>query len=667
VTFNLCADTASITMPDSVSVTIWGFGLDTGSGCTPQLPGPVLDGVTAGDTVVVNLTNNLAEPVSIVFPGQSLIPDTVGAAPAGGTTAYTFIASEPGTYLYESGTNYAVQHAMGLYGTLIVRPSTVGQAYNGAASAYDVEQVLVLSEIDPALNNETDPNDFNLLDYAPKYWLINGEAYPDTDLIPVGAGERLLLRYLNAGQEHHTLALLGAYQRVIAKDAFELPFPFDTVAETMAAGQTTDMIVTIPGSAAVGSRFPLYNRQLHLTNGEASSTPHFPGGMMTFIEVQTPSTQQADLAVTKADATDPVTVGDDVTYTVTVTNNGPDQADNVVLTDLLPAGMTLISTTGCAEDPAGVPTCTLGTIPASASVPVTIVVDTTTDGLKTNSVSVASTTSDPTPGNNSATEDTTVNPVAPPTVLYLSLLDNTTVNTGTLSVADEDILSFDGTNFSVLFDGSDVGVGGLDLDALQVVSSTAILMSFNNAGTIGSLGTVDDSDIVLFSATSLGDTTAGTFSLLFDGSDVGLTTDAEDVDAIEVIAGNQLAISTVGVPDLPGVSGEDDSDLFNCTGSFGPTTSCTWVMIFDGSDVGLTTDDEDVDGVTIDFATDKVYLTTFGNFSVTGVSGADEDVFVCTATGSTPGNTVCSYSATLFFDGSVFGLSGNDVDAISLP
>ncbi len=289
-TFNLCASAGSVTMPDSSVITIWGFSQDTGSGCpAAQLPGPVLQ-VDEGDTVVVNLTNNLAENVSIVFPGQNLVPDMVGAAGSGGTTSYTFTASSPGTYLYESGTNTSVQVAMGLYGALVVRPlcpTPPCQAYAGANSTYDEEAILVLSEIDPALNAA--PGTFNMLDYAPSYWLINGQAYPGTSSIPVQAGDRLLVRYLNAGLTHHTMLLLGQRQRVIAKDAYPLNFPFDAVSETIASGQTADMIVTVPAGTAVGTSFPLYSRSLYLTNGpvvgDGTIAPHAPGGMQTRINV----------------------------------------------------------------------------------------------------------------------------------------------------------------------------------------------------------------------------------------------------------------------------------------------------------------------------------------------------------------------------------------------
>ncbi len=300
VTKNLCASDGMVTMPDGEMITVWGF-VDIGSGScitglVTQLPGPTLV-VNEDDEVHINLANSLSENVSILFPGQDLAPDTTGAS-AGGTTSYTFTASNPGTYLYESGTNTGVQIPMGLYGALIVRPTGLGfgpaYAYNDAATQFDVEAVLVLSEIDPELNNYSpNPNGFNLLDYHPTYWLINGEAYDNTvdpDPILAPANGKVLLRYLNAGSEHHTMTTLGMHQRVIAKDADPMPYPFEVVAETIPAGTTADMIAAIPSGALVGDRFFIYNSQMHLTNGDLSSSAHFPGGMLTFVEVGTPAT-----------------------------------------------------------------------------------------------------------------------------------------------------------------------------------------------------------------------------------------------------------------------------------------------------------------------------------------------------------------------------------------
>ena len=119
----------------------------------------------------------------------------------------------------------------------------------------------------------------------------------------------------------------------------------------------------------------------------------------------------ADLSISKSDSTDPVLAGDNLTYTVMVDNAGPNDATNVVVTDTLPAGVTFVSTTGCSNDPNGVPTCNLGTVIAggSASFDIEVTVNPGTSGTLTNSVSVSSDTADPEPGDNSTSEDTTAN------------------------------------------------------------------------------------------------------------------------------------------------------------------------------------------------------------------------------------------------------------------
>jgi len=287
-TFNLCATTGSVTMPDLTDIPIWGFAIKPDDvSCddvSAQLPGPTLGGpddtITAGDTVTIKLYNNLAQNVSIVLPGLGMVPDTVGAGP-GGTTSYDFTASRPGAFLYEAGTTAQIQVAMGLYGPLIVRPSLGDTfAYNDADSEFDVEAVLVLSEIDPALN--ADPDGFNTQYYAPKYWLINGKAYPDTAEITADEGDQVLIRYLNAGLVHHTMNLVGLHQTVFAGDAYPLTFSYEAVSLTVASGQTFDNFVTIPLDipSDTDTLYPLYSANLHVTNVDA-----FPGGMLTFVSV----------------------------------------------------------------------------------------------------------------------------------------------------------------------------------------------------------------------------------------------------------------------------------------------------------------------------------------------------------------------------------------------
>ena len=103
------------------------------------------------------------------------------------------------------------------------------------------------------------------------------------------------------------------------------------------------------------------------------------GGALVFnLEVLPPI---ADLSVGKADSPDPVTVGSNLTYTITVTNNGPMVATGVTLTDTLPGGVTFVSATptqgDCAEA-GGTIICNLGTLASSETATVTVVIIPTT-------------------------------------------------------------------------------------------------------------------------------------------------------------------------------------------------------------------------------------------------------------------------------------------------
>ena len=118
----------------------------------------------------------------------------------------------------------------------------------------------------------------------------------------------------------------------------------------------------------------------------------------------------ADISLLKTDSADPIAPGGSLTYSLDVLNNGPDDALNVALIDTLPAGVSGAVTTGCAESPAGVDGCSLGTIEAgtSKSVTVTVTVDAAAGTTLNNTATVSSDTEDPNFANNTATESTTV-------------------------------------------------------------------------------------------------------------------------------------------------------------------------------------------------------------------------------------------------------------------
>ena len=236
--------------------------------------------------------------------------------------------------------------------------------------------------------------------------------------------------------------------------------------------------------------------------------------------------------------------------------------------------------------------------------------------------------------------------MGPSQLLDLSISANGARTLGSLSVADEDIVRFNGAAFSMVFDGSDVGVTG-DVDAFARLDADSFLISLAAPATLPGVGAVDDSDVVRFDATSNGAMTAGTFSIYLHGSDVGLSTDAEDVDAVEALPDGRVLLSITGKGSVPRVATVQDEDLVAFTPtSLGATSAGTFAVYFDGSDVGLVdAASEDVDAASV--ASDgDILLSTLGAFAVPGVSGGDEDLFACAPT-SLGATTACTYSTSL--------------------
>jgi len=289
-TFNLTAQPAFISQPDGSAIYSWGYGcngapagfapagITTGTCSNMQIPGPTLI-VTQGDTVTVNLTNNLptaAGNTSILFPGFTVTATggaiglmTKEAAPAGGTVSYTFTATTPGTHSYYSGTQGDLQIEMGMYGAIIVLPSAVptactsgvhatnalaqansgegdfrlkNAAYNHAGACYDREYLFQFSEIDPRIHREAEEQKDNTCTgcmtvatepYIPSYFMINGRSMPDDMDANYAAhyphqpyngnphmhpGELTLLRIIGQGRWQHPFHEHGNHVRVLARD-----------------------------------------------------------------------------------------------------------------------------------------------------------------------------------------------------------------------------------------------------------------------------------------------------------------------------------------------------------------------------------------------------------------------------------------------------------------
>lgn len=296
-----------------LNIPIWGYSLNSS---TCRVPGPVLE-VTAGDTLRVIFHNHLAEPASLIFPGQVMTPQPVRDsenylvsfdrhARAGGYVVYSRRTSRPGTFRYESGTNPGVQVQMGLSGALLVRPRgfnpgdpATWTAYgSGTRSEYDREQLLILGDVDSALHVAVGAGlPYDLLEFRPDWWTINGRAFPETvapdepsSTQPMGSrvlaapGDRVLLRCVNTGFSPHALHLGGLSGRVVAEDARPLKTPsldatYEKETVLLAPGQVCDVVVTSP----TAGEFYLFDRDLKHTVNEGG----FPGGMMTRLELTT--------------------------------------------------------------------------------------------------------------------------------------------------------------------------------------------------------------------------------------------------------------------------------------------------------------------------------------------------------------------------------------------
>ncbi|MDV3239640.1 MAG: hypothetical protein LOY58_12420 [Gammaproteobacteria bacterium] len=327
--FYLCAGETTLTMPDTGEVvTVWGLAEDDnanlGDGCGAgvlSVPGPRLD-VPAGDTTLnIHVLNNLPQlnaqdvPVSIVIPGQvaALTPTWVdgagtvvatGSRPAGDYTSrvrsfdtetgrfaigtYSWTGLKPGTFLYHSGTHPALQVQMGLYGAVTVAAGT-GQAY--ADVPYDQEVVLLYSELDPALHAAVAGDDYgpgkamsSTVNYGPRYFLVNGEPFSAAS-VPIAIGDQggdILLRFLNAGLEPHTLVLQNLYMSVVAEDGNRYPYAQEQYSVFLPPGKTKDAVLSFDcANPPAPGRSALYDRSLRLSNGGSASA----GGMFSHLEL----------------------------------------------------------------------------------------------------------------------------------------------------------------------------------------------------------------------------------------------------------------------------------------------------------------------------------------------------------------------------------------------
>jgi FtsP/CotA-like multicopper oxidase with cupredoxin domain len=331
--FKLIAQPAYLTQPDGEMIYSWGYGCNgtptgfapstiVGASCsTMQVPGPTLV-VAAGQTVTVQLVNNLptaAGNTSILFPGfnvttsggvsglltQEATPSSSNVCFGTSCVTYTFTATTPGTHAYYSGTQGDLQVEMGMYGAIIVLPSSIptgcnpvpnavghyvapgntpeadfrlaSAAYNNPRSCYDREYLFQFSEMDPRIHNQAQMQALALAGctagapgcslevatepYHPAYFMINGRSMPD-DMDPNYApqyphqpyngnphmhpGELVLLRIIGQGRWQHPFHEHGNHVRILGRDG-NLILSSNTSGEVNLAGPLLFTTTTTPG------------------------------------------------------------------------------------------------------------------------------------------------------------------------------------------------------------------------------------------------------------------------------------------------------------------------------------------------------------------------------------------------------------------------------------
>jgi uncharacterized repeat protein (TIGR01451 family) len=229
---------------------------------------------------------------------------------------------------------------------------------------------------------------------------------------------------------------------------------------TIAAGETRPLTVVVRVQSWVTDTFTN-------TVVVATSTPESNYGNNTATE-PTDVGEVTDVTIAKTDDVDPVAPGDPLVYTLVYTNNGPSDAENVVVSDTLPVEVVFVDADpGQASGPNPL-VWNLGTVAAGAggTIRVTVTVESWVTQTFTNPVSISTSSPESNYGNNTATEPTDVLEVADVTIAKSDDVDPvvpgnplvyTLVYTNNGPLDAENVVVSDTLPVEVLFEDADPG------------------------------------------------------------------------------------------------------------------------------------------------------------------------------------------------------------------
>ncbi|MBI4904548.1 MAG: copper oxidase [Acidobacteria bacterium] len=207
--FHLISEVVRTDFLPGREVDAWGFN--------GSVPGPTIE-VNQGDKVRVIFENRLPEMTAVHWHGFEVPMEMDGSVglgqdpvPPGGKFVYEFTLNQHGTFFYHS--HFAMQEMMGMLGMFIIHPREPYQP------RVDRDFGLILQEW-ALLANNTVPNtlsmEFNWLTF-------NGKAGPACTPMIVKQGERVRVRLVNIGMDHHPIHLHGNQFVVTGTEAGRIP------------------------------------------------------------------------------------------------------------------------------------------------------------------------------------------------------------------------------------------------------------------------------------------------------------------------------------------------------------------------------------------------------------------------------------------------------------
>ncbi len=244
--FNLIAEPVKQQIAPGKIVDLWGFN--------GSAPGPTIQ-VNQGDRVRIVVDNHLPEPTSMHWHGFE-IPHNMDGGPGisqdpirpGGRFVYEFTLHQAGTYFYHS--HLAMQEMMGMLGAFIMHPKSP------YAPRVDKDFVVLLQEY-AVLPNNSVPNTMNM----EFNWLVfNGKAGPATTPLVVRLGDRVRIRMINLGMDHHPIHLHGHTFHTTGTEGGRIPeiawIPGNTVLVGVAQSRDVEFVANNPGDWMLHCHLP---------------------------------------------------------------------------------------------------------------------------------------------------------------------------------------------------------------------------------------------------------------------------------------------------------------------------------------------------------------------------------------------------------------------------